>query len=101
MIVSLAAFASLAGSLSFAQTSGETVYKAKCQSCHGPAGMADSNVGKILKVKPVTDPTVKKMGLAEMIQDTRSGTGKMQAFKDKLSDAEIKASVDYFRSLIK
>jgi len=38
---------------------------------------------------------------AQMISDTANGKGKMAAFKGKLTDAQIKASVDYFRSLAK
>ncbi len=36
-----------------------------------------------------------------MIKATENGIGKMTAFKGKLSDAEIKDAVEYFRSLIK
>src|SRR5579872_3761613 len=96
----LAAIFSLAGVLSFAQ-SGEATYKAKCQMCHGAAGLADSGAGKAMKVKPVTDPDVKKMSEAEMIKATENGMGKMTAFKGKLSDAEIKGAVEYFRTFIK
>ena len=98
--VALGALLSMAGVISFAQ-SGEATYKAKCQMCHGATGMADSGAGKAMKVKPVTDPDVKKMGEAEMIKATADGMGKMTAFKGKLSDAEIKGAVVYFRSFIK
>ena len=98
--VALAAILSMAGSVSFAQ-SGEATYKAKCQMCHGATGMADSGAGKAMKVKPVTDPEVKKMGEADMIKATENGMGKMTAFKGKLSDAEIKGAVEYFRTFIK
>jgi len=96
----LAAMFSLAGVLIVAQ-SGEATYKAKCQMCHGATGMADSGAGKAMKVKPVTDPDVKKMSEAEMIKATENGVGKMTAFKGKLSDAEIKGAVEYFRTFIK
>src|ERR1700741_2623326 len=99
-IFALAAICSMAGVVSFAQ-SGEATYKAKCQMCHGATGMADSGAGKSMKVKPVTDPDVKKMSEADMIKATENGMGKMTAFKGKLSDAEIKGSVEYFRSFIK
>lgn len=92
---------SLGCTVGFAQSPGEAIYKAKCQSCHGAAGMADTTVGKTLKVKPVTDPEVKKFTEAAMIEATRNGMGKMQPFKNKLSDAEIKDSVARFRSFIK
>ena len=46
---------SMGCSVVFAQATGEAVYKAKCQSCHGATGMADTTVGKALKVKPVSE----------------------------------------------
>jgi mono/diheme cytochrome c family protein len=96
--VALAAVVLLAGAAGFAQSSGEAIYKAKCQSCHGPTGLADTAVGKALKVKPVTDPAVRKFTEAEMVAATRNGMGKMQPFKDKLTDAQIKDAVACFRS---
>ena len=99
--VALAAVLSLAGVVSFAQSSGEATYKAKCQMCHGAAGLADTGAGKAMKVKPATDPDVKKMSEADMITATRNGMGKMTPFKDKLTDAQIKDAVDYFRTFAK
>ena len=94
----LAAVVLLSGAVGFAQ-SGEAVYKAKCQSCHGAQGVPNPGIAKAMGVKPASDPAVKSIGEAQMIADTTNGKGKMPAFKGKLSDAEIKASVDYFRSL--
>ncbi len=91
---------SMAGAFSFAQ-SGAAIYKAKCQSCHGATGMADTPVAKVMKVKPITDPSVTKMSEAEMIKATEDGMGKMQPFKGKISDAQIKEAVLYFRSHMK
>jgi mono/diheme cytochrome c family protein len=99
--ISMAAVVLLATSSCFAQTPGEATYKAKCQNCHGVAGMADSNMAKALKVKPVTDPAVTKLSLTEMIEATKNGMGKMQGFKSTLSEAEIKDSVTFFRSFMK
>jgi cytochrome c6 len=84
---------------SFAQ--GADTYKAKCQMCHGAAGLADSPAGKAMKVKPITDADVKKLTEAEMITATKNGMGKMQPFKDKLTDAQIKDAVAYFRTFLK
>src|SRR3954463_541718 len=98
--VALTAMLSVGCLVSFAQ-SGEATYKAKCQMCHGATGMADSGAGKAMKVKPATDPDVKKMSEAEMIKATEDGTGKMKPFKGKLSDAEIKGAVQYFRTFAK
>lgn len=99
-LFALALATSLTGSLSFAQ-SGEAVYKAKCQSCHGAAGVPNPGIAKMMGVKPITAAAVKSTSEAAMIKDTENGVGKMQPFKGKISDAEIKASVVYFRSLAK
>jgi mono/diheme cytochrome c family protein len=99
--VVLAVVASLACVVGFAQSSGEAIYNQKCLNCHGPDGLANSGMGKAMKVKPVNDPGVKKFSEAEMIDLARNGMGKMQPYKDELSSAQIKASVDYFRTFIK
>jgi cytochrome c6 len=95
----LLAFSAVAPVL--AQDSGADVYKAKCASCHGAVGMADTGAGKAMKVKPATDPDVKKMTADEMIAATTNGQGKMPAYKGKLTDAQIKASVEFYRSFAK
>ena len=99
--VVLAVAVSLASAVCFAQSGGEATYKSKCLGCHGAAGLAETSVGKALKVKPVTDATVSKMPEADMIGAVKNGMGKMQAYKDKLTDAEIKDAVSYFRTFIK
>jgi cytochrome c6 len=91
----------LAGTVGFAQSAGEATYKAKCQMCHGEKGLADSGAGKAMKVKPATDPDVKKLSEAQMIDAVHDGMGKMQAYKDKLTDAQIKDAVQYFRTFAK
>ena len=83
----------------FAQ--GADIYKAKCQMCHGATGLADSGAGKAMHVKPITDPEVRKMDEAQMIAAVSNGMGKMQAYKGKLTDAQIKEAVVHFRSFIK
>ena len=52
-------------------------------------------------MKPATDPALKKMSQADMIAATSNGLGKMQPFKGKLTEDQIKASVDYFRTFVK
>lgn len=99
-LAGLVVIASMIGMPVLAQ-SGAEIYKSKCQMCHGVAGMAESGAGKAMKVKPVTDSEVKKMSDAQMVDAVRKGMGKMQPYKDKLTDAQIKESVAYFRTLIK
>jgi mono/diheme cytochrome c family protein len=99
--VALAAVVMMAGAVGFAQSSGEAIYKAKCQSCHGAEGTPNPGIAKMMGVKPVSDPAVKSQTEAQMIAVTTNGKGKMPAFKGKLTDAEIKASVAYFRTFAK
>jgi mono/diheme cytochrome c family protein len=99
--ITLVALMAAAIAPAFAQDSGADIYKAKCQSCHGAEGTPNPGIAKMMGVKPVSDPSVKSLSEAQMISDTANGKGKMTAFKGKLTDAQIKASVDYFRSLAK
>jgi len=101
MLPALVVAVLLSGSVGLAQAPGEASYTAKCTICHGATGMAETAVGKALKIKPVTDPAVKAMSREKMIEVTRDGIGKMQSFGDKLPDAELQAAVNYFRSMIK
>ncbi len=98
--VTLAAVVLLASAVGFAQ-SGEATYKTKCQSCHGTAGVPNPGIAKAMGVKPATDPSVKSKSEAQMIAVTTNGEGKMPAFKGKITDAQIKDSVDYFRTFAK
>ncbi len=100
-LVALAAVVLLAGAIGFAQSSGEATYKAKCQSCHGAEGMPNPGIAKAMGVKPANDPSVKSKTAAEMIAITTNGKGKMPAYKAKLTDSQIKDSVEYFRTFTK
>ena len=95
----VALFAAATMTPASAQAPGMDTYKAKCQSCHGAEGTPNPGIAKAMGVKPANDPSVKSISEAQMIADTTNGKGKMPAFKGKLSDAEIKSSVEYFRSL--
>ena len=100
-LAALAAVVLLAGAVSFAQSSGEATYKAKCQSCHGAEGTPNPGIAKAMGVKPASDPSVKSMTEAEMVAITTDGKGKMPAYKGKLTDGQIKDAVDYFRTFAK
>lgn len=95
-VVLALAFA-MAGAVCFAQ-SGEATYKARCQSCHGSAGIPNPGIAKLLGVKSVTDPAVKKLTVEEMMAVVKNGKNKMKPIKG-LSDAEIKSAVLYYRGL--
>ena len=94
----LAATVSLAGSMSFAQSAGEAVYKSKCQMCHGPNGTPDPAMAKAMGIKPASDPEIKKLSAAQMLDAVKNGKGKMKAVAG-LSDTQMKDAVAYFRAL--
>jgi mono/diheme cytochrome c family protein len=96
-LVVLAAIVSLACAMSFAQ-SGETIYRAHCQSCHGATGTPNPALAKMLGVKAASDPSVKNLTVDDMIAAVKDGKNKMKPVKG-LSDAQIKDVVMYFRTL--
>ncbi|HZP05688.1 MAG TPA: cytochrome c [Terracidiphilus sp.] len=91
----------LCGAAGFAQSGGEATYKAKCQMCHGATGAGDTPAGKAMKVKSFEDPEVAKMSAAALEGITKNGSGKMPAYKDKLTDAQIKDVITYIQGLEK
>jgi len=94
----LALVMSLAGAMSFSQSSGEATYKAKCQMCHGATGTPSPAMAKAMGIKPVSDPDVKKLSAAEIENVVKNGKGKMKPVSG-LSDAQVKAVAEYFKSL--
>ncbi len=97
--VVLALVVSLAGAVGFAQSSGEAVYKANCVSCHGSTGTPSPGIAKMMGVKPASDPDVKKLTAEEEFTSIKDGKGKMKPFSGKLTDAQIKDVVTYFKTL--
>ena len=72
---------------------GETIWKAKCASCHEKPAMA-----KIINVAPEKldlknlDPKTPRQDLVKAVTD---GKDKMKGFKGKLKADDINAVVDY------
>ena len=97
--IALALVVLVPGAVSFAQSAGETVYKTSCQSCHGAAGTPSPSMAKMMGVKPISDPDIKKLTADEMFTSVKDGKGKMKPFKEKLTDAQIKDSIAYYRGL--
>lgn len=88
-------------SAAFAQSGGEATYKAKCQMCHGATGNGDTPAGKAMQAKSFSDPAVAKLSEAAQMNIVKNGQGKMPAYKDKLTDAQIKDVVAYCMTLTK
>jgi mono/diheme cytochrome c family protein len=96
--VVLAVVVCLAGAVGFAQSPGAATYKAKCQMCHGVNGAADTPTAKMMKVKPVTDPEIKKLSADQIATIVKSGKGKMKPVAG-LSDAQVKEVAAYYHGL--
>lgn len=91
----------LAGSVSFAQSSGAAIFKTNCQVCHGVNGLPNPTMAKLLGVPSVSGPEMKKLTLQQMVTTVTNGKDKMPAWKGKLTDTQINAVVAYLRTLIK
>ena len=97
-LVALAVVMLVASAVCFAQSGGEATYKAKCQSCHGSTGTPNPGIAKMMGVKPVSDPDIKKLTVDQMIASVKNGKGKMKPVAG-LTDAQIKDAVTYYRGL--
>ena len=78
---------------------GAALWAQHCVSCHGKDGSGSTAMGKKLGVKDYTKE--QSFSDAEAANVIKNGKGKMKAYKDKLSDADVKALVAYVRSLKK
>ena len=79
------------------------LYAAKCASCHAKDAKGNPAMAKAFKMEPeklnlLAEASLKKTD-AELAKITTDGSGKMPAYKGKLSDADIKGLVGYIRSL--
>ena len=87
---------------------GRQIHVNNCQRCHGPEGKGDGPAGKLLKTKPADWTNKQKMSalsddhLYKIIWGGGGTVGKstlMPAFKDKLSDQQIRDVRAFIRSL--
>lgn len=76
-----------------------STYKAKCASCHGMDGMANTAKGKEQKVRPFNSPEVKAMSDQKLLEVILKGKGKMQGYEKSLGKEKCQALVAYCRSL--
>jgi mono/diheme cytochrome c family protein len=81
-----------------AQESAEDLYNHKCAVCHGKDGMGNTAKGKQLHIKDVHANM--KDSEADMIKIVTDGKGEdMDGYKKAFTADQIKAIVDYYRSL--
>ena len=93
----LAAAVLLAGSMCSAED-GAAIYKSKCAMCHGPTGTPSAGMAKMLGIKPVSDPAMKALTVAQVEATAKNGHGKMKPVAG-LSDAQVSAVAAYFKTL--
>jgi mono/diheme cytochrome c family protein len=78
---------------------GAALYKAKCAMCHGADGSGQTPVGKSMKVRDLRSPEVQKKTDIELTKLISGGKGKMPAFGQKLTTAEIQSIIAQIRTL--
>jgi mono/diheme cytochrome c family protein len=99
-LLAMAVMVSLAGAVSFAQSSGEATYKAKCAMCHGGTGTPSAGMAKSMGIKAAADPEIKNLTVAQMIAAVKNGKGKMKPVAG-LTEAQIKDVVTFYSGLRK
>jgi cytochrome c553 len=79
-----------------------------CASCHGMDGKGKTKAGRLADVKDFTDPKyqegLKEEQMYNQIKDgmkDKNGKERMKPFKDKLTDEEIKALIQFVRAFKK
>jgi mono/diheme cytochrome c family protein len=81
----------------------EALYKAKCASCHGEDGSANTAIGQKMKLRDLRSPDVQKMSDKELFEIIAVGGAAKKAshaYKAKgLSDAQVNALVAHIRKL--
>jgi cytochrome c6 len=77
----------------------KATYDENCASCHGPDGRAKTFRAKFNKARDLTEPQWQDgISDASLLESIKAGRGKMPAFLDKLSDAQLEGLVRYVRS---
>ena len=84
---------------------GKDVFQTNCLMCHGATGAGNEQLAKAFKIEPsrldLTKHEMKTKSEAELAATVKTGKGRMPAFGNKLSDADIKAVVQFIKSLSK
>ena len=84
-----------------AQNNGAEIFKSKCALCHGADGLATTTTAKMMKVPSFRSPDLVKAPESLLVEATKDGKGKMPAYKNQLTDAQIQQVVAYIRTLQK
>ncbi len=84
-----------------ADTPGESLYQAKCASCHGADGKGETPVGKMYKLRALGSADVQKQSDDELTSIISKGKNKMPGYGRSLKEDEIKDLVAYVRAFAK
>ena len=111
MLASTAAVSLLLNAAALADTDKKTerLWKAKCSSCHGPGGQADTTPGKQMKIVDMTTAAFQAQKDDELKNAILSGVKKekggvkqeMDAFKGELTPEQVDSLIALIRSFKK
>ncbi|MBV8206574.1 MAG: cytochrome c [Acidobacteria bacterium] len=100
LLFTLAALATLVAAAPAAGQGAADLYKSKtCIACHGADGHGDTVMGKKLGAHDFHAPEVQGKSDQELVEVTKNGKNKMPAYKDKLTDDQIKELVKYVKDM--
>ena len=77
----------------------EKVYQANCSGCHAADASGNSPGAKLLHVRDLRSPEVRKKSDAELTRIIGKGTSKMPGFENSLGRQKVHALVAYLREL--
>ena len=84
-----------------ADTPGESLYKAKCGTCHGADGKGETPVGKMYKLRDLGSADVQKQSDDDLTSIISKGKNKMPGYGRSLKEEQIKDLVAYVRAFAK
>ena len=104
-VIFLAIMLFLFSSAVFVQAAENPLFQAKCAPCHSNDGTGNKKLGILvggdLSRLDLTKKTTSQKSDRELKETILNGTGKMPAFKEKISKAEADELVKFLRALQK
>lgn len=80
-----------------------TLWRKKCQACHGADGRGNARMARVLMVEPerlnVARPEVRAKSDAELLRVIHKGRGRMPGFANQLGRKKQEALLGYLRTL--
>lgn len=80
-----------------------TLWRKKCQTCHGADGRGNARMARVLMVEPerlnVARPEVRAKSDTELLRVIHKGHGRMPGFANQLGRKKQEALLGYLRAL--